>query len=63
MPKFRILKIEKFAVELYDLNRFFAIFSDFSSKIKLHTGKRLEMTTFFHGPIHSAVPLTPKPDD
>jgi len=44
MPKIRFLKIEKFAVELFDLNRFFAIFPDFSSKIKLHTGKRLEMT-------------------
>jgi len=42
--KIRILKIEKFAVELYDLNRFFAIFCDFPPKIKLDTGQRLEMT-------------------
>jgi len=35
------MKIEKFAVEIYELNRFFAIFSQ---KIQLDTGKRLEMT-------------------
>jgi len=32
--KIRILKIEKFAVELYDLNQFFAIFGDFFPKIQ-----------------------------
>jgi len=42
--KIRISKIEKIAVELYDLNRFFAIFCEFFPKIKLDTGKRLEMT-------------------
>jgi len=39
--KIRILKIEKLAVELYDFLRFFAIFCEFSPKIKLDTGKRL----------------------
>jgi len=34
---------EKFAVELYDLNRFFAIFCEFVPK-KFDNGKRLEMT-------------------
>jgi len=42
--KIRILKVEKFAVELYDFNRFFAKFCKFSPKIKLDTGQRLEMT-------------------
>jgi len=42
--KIRILKIEKIAVELYDLNRFFAIFCEFFPDFKLDTGNRLEMT-------------------
>ena len=43
-PKNSIFKNRKFAVKLYDLNRFFAIFCDFPPQIKLDTGKRLEMT-------------------
>ena len=35
------MNLEKFAVEIYELNRFFAIFPQ---KIQLDTGKRLEMT-------------------
>jgi len=42
--KIGILNIEKFDVELHDLNRIFAIFCEFFPKIKLDTGKRLEMT-------------------
>jgi len=36
-PKHSKFKTDKFAVELYDLNRFFA---NFPQKIKVNTGKR-----------------------